>query len=92
MTDVEQLFQCPCCDYYTLEKRNVYEICPICGWVDEFGITIDDLDKKPESNHRTLRKARENFVQIGAYSPNVTTDIRSPKQRAQYKHKPRDIS
>lgn len=92
MSDEQPLNQCPCCDYFTLEKRNVYEICPICGWVDEFDITIDDLDQKPESNHRTLRDARANFQQIGAYSPNVLNNVLSPKQRGQYKQKPRDIS
>lgn len=29
------LLECPICEYLTLSKRAMYEICPVCGWEDE---------------------------------------------------------
>ncbi len=29
------LRQCPCCDYFTLDRRGDFDICPVCGWEDD---------------------------------------------------------
>jgi len=92
MSNEQQLFQCPCCDYYTLPKRGVYEICPICYWEDEFETEINDLDTVSDANHITLREARMNFRQIGAYAPRVLEYVLTPAERSEYKHEPRDLS
>jgi hypothetical protein len=62
---VEGRYQCPCCDYFTLQGRGGYEICPVCYWEDD-GQDLDRLDVVSGPNHITLRQARENFVRMGA--------------------------
>jgi hypothetical protein len=57
--------QCPCCDYYTLESRGRYTVCPACFWEDD-GIDLDDIDGVSSANHISLRKARANFARLGA--------------------------
>lgn len=55
-------YQCPCCNYYTLDERASYDICPICNWEDD-GTT--EPDKVSGPNHTTLARARENFIDHG---------------------------
>ena len=57
--------QCPCCDYFTLESRGSYEVCPVCYWEDD-GTDLSELDRESRSNHRTLREARASFERVGA--------------------------
>ncbi len=57
--------QCPCCDFFTLEVRGDYDICPICFWEDD-GVDIDKLDCGSGPNHMTLREGRNNFREFGA--------------------------
>lgn len=47
--------QCPCCDYFTLDSRNDYEICPICFWEDD-GLEINNLDEISLPNRITLKQ------------------------------------
>lgn len=54
---------CYCCDYYTLEERGNYEICPVCFWEDDSGF---ELDKVSGPNYMTLREGRLNFLEFGA--------------------------
>jgi hypothetical protein len=61
----EVLFQCPCCEYRTLDSRGEYEICPVCFWEDTGDI---DQDRYSGPNHMTLREARANFMKLGAIS------------------------
>lgn len=30
------IYTCPCCWFPTLRKRNVYDICQICNWEDDW--------------------------------------------------------
>ena len=57
--------QCPCCDYYTLDERGGFAVCPVCYWEDD-GQDLDQLDVTSGPNHITLRTARQNFERIGA--------------------------
>ena len=61
----EGRFQCPCCDFYTLEQRGAYDVCPVCYWEDD-GQDLDRVDEVSAPNHITLRQARRNFVRYGA--------------------------
>lgn len=57
-------FLCPCCFMPTLEKRAVYDICPICFWEDD-GQDSDDADIArggPNADY-SLTEARNNFSQ-----------------------------
>ncbi|MDN5540030.1 CPCC family cysteine-rich protein, partial [Comamonas sp.] len=38
------LYQCPCCDYFSLDDRGEYSICSVCFWEDS-GWDVDCPDK-----------------------------------------------
>jgi len=61
----ERRCQCPCCDYYVLESRGAYQVCPACCWEDD-GSDLDDPDKVSSANYISLRQARKNFEKMGA--------------------------
>src|SRR5687767_10862719 len=63
-----EFFQCPCCDYFTLDERGGYDICPVCFWEDD-GQDIDRPDEHSGPNHMTLREGRDNFRRLGACDP-----------------------
>ena len=66
MSDVpEGRFQCPCCDYYTLDARNRHDTCPVCWWEDD-GSDLGEIDAVSPANHISLRRAREHFARYGA--------------------------
>lgn len=83
------LFQCPCCDYFTLDERGIWDICRVCFWED--GDT--DLDRPDErsgcNNGLTLRQARENFRQLGACEPKMLEHVCAVRERGRYRHEPR---
>ncbi|HEY1189295.1 MAG TPA: CPCC family cysteine-rich protein [Gemmata sp.] len=87
----EQLFQCPCCDYFTLAERGGWEICRVCFWED--GDT--DLHRPDErsgcNNGLTLRTARENFQRIGACDAKMLAHVCSRAERAGYHHEQRSV-
>jgi hypothetical protein len=75
--------QCPCCGYYTLSGRGVYDICPVCFWEDDdptevFGQPAPDRPQGP--NRVQLRQARENFLAFGASEERRKQWVRSPEQ------------
>ena len=63
MSNVEELFTCPCCDYLTLSARDCYEICPVCFWEDD---GTQHPDGGSMANRLTLGEAQENFLKFGA--------------------------
>jgi hypothetical protein len=81
-----ELLQCPCCDYFTLEERRAWEICPVCYWEDD-GHDLGDPDEPSGCNHGlTLRQGRENFQRLGACELQVVEYVCSAEERNQYKH------
>ena len=56
------LKKCACCDEYTVPLGSEYEICSICGWIDD-----EYQNKHPDSlqgkNNITLTQARVNYQQ-----------------------------
>jgi Cysteine-rich CPCC len=84
-----QLLQCPCCDYFTLEKRVDWEICPVCYWEDD-GHDLDLLDSPSGCNHGlTLRQGGENFRRLGACEPELVQYVSTAVERQSFKHVPR---
>jgi Cysteine-rich CPCC len=61
-------YPCPCCGYITLDEGpGLYDICPICDWEDDlsqlrFPTTLG-------ANKVSLIEAQQNFIKIGAKSP-----------------------
>ena len=58
--EVETLLSCPCCQYETLDAYAEYDICRLCMWEDD-GSGTDNFSCV---NGKTLREAREKFMQI----------------------------
>lgn len=83
-------YQCPCCDYFTIDVRGDYEICPVCFWEDD-GLDIGLLDRHSGPNHISLREARQNFMRIGACDQAAIRSVISVEKRAQFKHEPRPV-
>ncbi|MCA9067791.1 MAG: hypothetical protein KDA84_02650, partial [Planctomycetaceae bacterium] len=84
-----ELQQCPCCDYFTLEERADWDICPVCFWEDA-GQDLDRLDDPSSCNHGiTLREGRENFARLGAYRREMLPHVCTIQERQQFRHEPR---
>jgi Cysteine-rich CPCC len=83
--------QCDCCDYFTIDKGEDYEICPVCFWEQDWcGVSEPDLESG--ANHGlTLREGRRNFLKIGACSANLVENVVSVEARAAYRHEQRSI-
>lgn len=91
MSNVRQvMYQCPCCDHFTLDARGQYDICPVCFWEDD-GLDVDELDEHSGPNHLSLREGRSNFAQIGACDQKAVAHVLTPKKRAKFKHESRSI-
>jgi Cysteine-rich CPCC len=85
-----ELHQCPCYDYFTLEERRSWDICPVCYWEDD-GHDLSSLDEPSGCNHGlTLRQGRENFQRLGACEPEVVEYVCSAEERGRYKYAPRE--
>lgn len=82
-------YQCPCCDYFTLETKAGYDICPVCFWEDD-GLEFENLDEESGPNKITLREGRANFKKHGACDIKMVPNVLSEKERKAYKYKARE--
>jgi len=85
----KKMYQCPCCDYFTLETKAGYDICPVCFWEDD-GVEFENLDEESDPNHMTLREGRANFKKYGACDLTMVKNVLSEKDRKKYKYKFRE--
>lgn len=69
--------KCPCCGYYTLGSKGMYEICSVCFWEDSD--EIDDINEFDECNKISLSEARKNFLLYGACSKDLKKYVRKPR-------------
>ena len=77
--DTPKKYKCPCCGYYTFEKKHhEYEICPVCYWEDD-PVQKNDPTFKGGANHISLEKAKENFEKFGACEEKHIKDVRKPR-------------
>lgn len=60
------LNQCPCCRFYTLEERGIFDICRICWWEDDGqdDHNADIVTGGPNGKY-SLTVARTNFLDHG---------------------------
>ena len=93
----EAVYQCPCCDYFSLSARDVWEICYACFWEDDsardgHALDIDELDVVSGNNNGlTLRQARANFIAIGACEPLMLKHVCSKEDREKYRYEAREM-
>lgn len=85
------MYQCPCCDHFTLDERGGYDICPVCFWEDD-GLDVDQLDVRSGPNHMTLREGRHNFERLGACEARLKVHVLPEQARSQFKHEARPIA
>lgn len=71
---------CPCCGFLTFESLppGTYEICPVCYWEDD-PVQFEDPLYAGGANRVSLIQARQNFLKLGASSPEFVCDVRSPQ-------------
>ena len=60
--EIEDLYECPCCNYKTLHFRGEYDICPLCHWEDD---GMYEPNQYSAVNHMTLSEGRKRFQQSG---------------------------
>lgn len=74
-------FKCPCCGYYTFDKRPVgnHNICPVCFWEDEPNSTESPFEAFP-CNRVSLSVAQMNFKTYGACKEELLPFVRRPRQ------------
>lgn len=70
-------YACPCCSYYTFEKKTsgTYYICPVCYWEDDI-VQLEDPDFSGGANEVSLNKAKENFKKFGASELRFISKVR----------------
>jgi len=86
------LCQCPCCDYFTIEQGNDYEICPVCFWEDDY-LGFESLDEPSGANRGlTIRQARDNFSKYGACSREFLANALPAGERVRFRHESRAAS
>lgn len=73
--ELERWWACPCCEYPTLDAPGDFEICILCGWMD---------DRENLWNHKTsIEDARSNFrLYRTMYSPGSRGfELETPRDR-----------
>ena len=83
-----KLYQCPCCDYFSLDSSGEYSICKVCFWEDD-GIDVDQPDEHSGPNRMTLREGRCNFQDFGACDPKMLKHVLPVEERGQFRHRAR---
>lgn len=74
-------YPCACCGYLTRsnEEYGTHEICPVCGWEDDF-VQASDANFPGGANRESLVEARDNFKKIGVSSTSYLGKLRAPKE------------
>ena len=73
--------QCPCCGYYTLNSKNMYDICPVCYWENE---PIEDPNEFNECNGVSLNEARKNYISFGYSKKRNKLWVRKPRKKEMF--------
>jgi len=53
-------YTCACCGQKTLEYKDFFEICPVCGWEDD-PLQRDKPDYTGGANEMSLNQAKEAY-------------------------------
>jgi hypothetical protein len=89
----ENMQQCPCCDYFSLAERGKCLVCPVCFWEDDCeNPSNPQWDVASDLNDElTLREARNNFKQFGAWKLEFSYIVMSRADRDTLKYEPRNV-
>ena len=78
--DEPKKYKCPCCGYYTFEKKErSYDICPVCFWEDD-PEQYNDPTLQNGANHVSLAAARINYKHFSACDAEMKKYVRGPKK------------
>lgn len=56
-------YTCPVCGEYEFEELDIYDICPVCGWMDD-PVQRADHDYEGGGNPESVNQAREIWKRI----------------------------
>ena len=75
----DKCYPCPCCGFLTRSESDhgTFEICPICGWEDDY-VQFNDPDYRGGANRESLNEARENYNTLRASSKEDLEDVQAP--------------
>ncbi len=89
----EKLEQCCCCDYFSLAERGKCLVCPVCYWEDDCCNSMEmELDTPSDlNNDMTLREARANSKEHGAYDNKSKSIVISAAERKTLAYNERSV-
>ena len=73
-------YYCPCCGYFVYDYKAAakFGICPICYWEND-PVQKADINLEGGANELSLKKARDNYKNIGASDAKYLDSVRAPK-------------
>ncbi len=78
--DEPKKYKCPCCGYYTFEKKErTYDICPVCFWEDD-PEQFNNPMLPSGANHVSLAEARRNYKHFAACDAEMKKYVRGAKK------------
>ena len=78
--DEPKKYKCPCCGYFTFEKKErAYDICPVCFWEDD-PEQYNNPTMHGGANHVSLTEARINYKHFNACDAEMKKYVRGPKK------------
>ena len=78
--DEPKKYKCPCCGYFTFEKKErTYDICPVCFWEDD-PEQFANPTLHSAANHYSLAEAKVNFKHYASCDPELKKYVRGPKK------------
>ena len=70
--------RCLCCGSRTLTAPGVFELCPVCWWLDDGQDEVDaDVVRGGPNGSLSLTAARANFLAYGASDPRFLGRVRA---------------
>ncbi len=78
--DEPKKYKCPCCGYFTFEKKErTYDICPVCFWEDD-PVQYANPTMPNGANHVSLTQAKLNYKHFAACDTEMKKYVRVPKK------------